>query len=121
VHPSLRNSFSELEKRAKNKALGGKGEYQDMLQWLVDTAQGKATHPERLVKLMLVLNMAAIHTISIIATNVFLDLCARSECIGMIREEISQVLKKDGGTPGGAGIRGTPKWPVLSVNKHHFK
>lgn len=85
----------ELEKRAKK--VDGKGKYQDMLQWLVDTAQGKDAEPERLVKMMMFLNMAAIHTTAMTATNVFLDLCTRPECIDMIREEILQVVKEDRG------------------------
>jgi cytochrome P450 len=85
----------ELEKRIKKT--NEKTEYQDMLQWLVDTAQGRDADPERLMKMMLFLNMAAIHTTAMTATNVFLDLCARPECIDMIREEILQVLKEDGG------------------------
>lgn len=104
-YKQLRSRFSvasrlllpEFEKRVQAKNQNEKGQYQDMLQWLVDSAQGRDAEPDRLVKRMLFLNMAAIHTTATTATNVFLDLCARPECIEMLREEISRVLKEDGG------------------------
>jgi len=69
---------------------------QVMLQWLADSAQGRDGGPDRLVKRMLFLNMAAIHTTATTATNVLLDLCARPEYIEILREEITVAIQEDG-------------------------
>jgi ent-kaurene oxidase len=77
------------ERRSRN----GK-DYQDMLQWLVGLAQGRDGEPDRLVKRILFLNMAAIYTTATTAANVLLDLCARPEYIGILREEMSSQFEK---------------------------
>jgi hypothetical protein len=56
-----------FEERALSKSV----EHQDMLKWLLDSARGRDAEPDRLVKRMLFLNMAAIHTTAITATNVW--------------------------------------------------
>lgn len=70
---------------------------QDMLQWLVDAAQGRDSEPDRLVKRMLFLNMAAIHTTATTATNMLLDPCARPEYIDILRQEMTTAIQEDGG------------------------
>jgi ent-kaurene oxidase len=76
-----------FKERTSNKGTGN----QDMLQWLVDAAQGRDSEPDRLVKRMLFLNMAAIHTTATTATNMLLDLCARPEYI-----EMTTAIQEDG-------------------------
>jgi cytochrome P450 len=59
-----------------------------MLQWLLDSAKGKDAEPDRIVRRMLFLNMAAIYTTATVATNILLDLCARPDDLAMLREEM---------------------------------
>jgi ent-kaurene oxidase len=81
----------------KERALSKGEEHQDMLKWLLDSAQGRDAEPDRLVKRMLSLNMAAIHTTAITATNVLLDLFARPEWMEVLSEEIVEAIEGDGG------------------------
>lgn len=66
-----------------------------MLQWLIDSAKGKDGTLERLVRRMLFLNLAAIHTTALTATNVLLDPCARPDCMELLREEMEEVVGRD--------------------------
>lgn len=68
----------------------------DMLQWLIDSARGKDAETDRLVKRMLFLNMAAMHTTALTATNILLDLCARPDSLSAIREEMNEATARDG-------------------------
>lgn len=72
-------------------------EHPDMVQWLVESAQGRDAETDQLVKRMLFLNMAAIHTSAEVITNVLLDLCARPEYIEILLEEMSEALKEHSG------------------------
>jgi cytochrome P450 len=67
----------------------------DLLQWMVDSAQGRDVETDRLVKRMLFLNMAAIHTSAIAAANAIIELCAHPDCIRMLREEMLEALQDD--------------------------
>ena len=68
-----------------------------MVQWLLDSAKGRDAEPDRLVKRMLFLNLAAIFSTATAATNVILDLCARPEYTQLLREEAMQAIQDDGG------------------------
>jgi cytochrome P450 len=68
-----------------------------MLKWLPDSPRGRDAEPDQLVKRMLFLNMAAIHTTAITATNVLLDLCARPEWMKVLREEMLEAIEDDCG------------------------
>ena len=83
--------------RLLNRSAGAKTQHNDMVQWLLDTARGKDSESDQIVKRMLFLNMAAIHTSAEAATNVILDLCARPEDMVLLREEIVEATKKHGG------------------------
>lgn len=73
------------------------GEHGDMLQWLIESTNGKDAETNRLVKRMLFLNMAVIHTTAFTGTNVLLDLCARPDDLAVLREEIIEAMGRDGG------------------------
>lgn len=63
----------------------------------MESAKGKDAETDRLVKRILFLNMAAIHTTALTATNVLLDLCARSVDMVLLREEMLEAVERDGG------------------------
>ena len=72
-------------------------EYSDMIQWLIESAQGRNAETDQLVKRMLFLNMAAIHTSAEVTTNVLLDLCARPEYMKILLKEMSEAFKEHDG------------------------
>lgn len=92
---------STLTKSSSAKSVNGSADdgqkHGDMLQWLIDTAQGHDSETDQIVKRMLFLNMAAIHTSAEAATNVILDLCVRPKYITMLREEIVEAITAHGG------------------------
>lgn len=73
---------------------------------LEDCVELAKTDPEqlnedKLVRRLLVLNMVAIHTTSMITTNTILDLYSspnRDEYVAGLREEVERVLRESGGT-----------------------
>lgn len=98
--PRLENRSTELKSRcakAENGSADDGQNHNDMLQWLIDTAKGRDSETDQIVKRMLFLNMAAIHTTADAATNVILDLCARPEYMKILREEMVEAIKVYGG------------------------
>lgn len=73
-----------IEERTSSKD----GSHTDMLQWLTDSAKGKDAEMDRLVRRMLFLNMAAIHTTAEVASIALMDLCAHPEYISVLRKEM---------------------------------
>ncbi|KAA8645305.1 cytochrome P450 [Aspergillus tanneri] len=75
--------------RAGEKAPSSK----DTLDWMDEIARGR---PFDLVFGQLQLGFVAIHTTSMLLTDVLLDICAHPEYIPRLREEVFQVLREDG-------------------------
>lgn len=69
----------------------------DILQYMIEDAEGEDLQPERLAHLLLMLNLAGIHTSSMAITHAIYDLCEHPEYFQVLREEIDQVLLEDGG------------------------
>ncbi|RDL30234.1 uncharacterized protein BP5553_10512 [Venustampulla echinocandica] len=97
----IRNRFAVARKlllpRLENRTSESAYNHNDMLQWLIDTARGHDAETDQIVKRMLFLNMAAIHTSAETAANTILDLCARPEDMAVLREEMLQALKTHDG------------------------
>ncbi|KAL8762824.1 MAG: hypothetical protein Q9184_001259 [Pyrenodesmia sp. 2 TL-2023] len=69
----------------------------DLLQYMIEGAQGDDLEPERLAHLQLMVNLAGIHTTSAAITHAIYDLCEHPEYVKELREEIEEVLRLDGG------------------------
>lgn len=69
----------------------------DLLQYMIEGAEGDDVQPERLAHLLLMMNLAAIHTTSKTIMHAIHDLCEHQEYIKVLREEIEEVLRVDGG------------------------
>ena len=70
----------------------------DFLQWMMDEAKDwRERKPENLVHRLLVLALASVHTSSMAATQVIFDLCARPEWKDILRDDIAQAIRRDGG------------------------
>ncbi|KAI1500518.1 cytochrome P450 [Biscogniauxia marginata] len=82
----------------------GEREANDMFQWMVDSASGADRNPEVLVRKMLFLTLAAIHTSTMSVTHALLDLCTYPEYVEPLRGEIHEIV-------------GTHGWTLASINK----
>ncbi|KAL8941827.1 MAG: hypothetical protein Q9216_002027 [Gyalolechia sp. 2 TL-2023] len=68
-----------------------------LLSWMIDCASGSESDPSHLAHLEIVISLAAIHTSQMNAVHVLYDLCAHSECLEEIRQEIREASQKEGG------------------------
>ena len=69
----------------------------DLLQYMIDGAEGDDVQPERLAHLELMANLAGVHTTTAAITHAIHDLCEHQEYIQVLRDEVEQVLREDGG------------------------
>lgn len=70
----------------------------DIVQWLLESAEGKETRPQSLVLKVLFLIVAAMHTSAVTAIHVFYDLCAHPEFMEELRSEIVEEVRVGGWT-----------------------
>ena len=68
----------------------------DVLQWMMDAAEGEEEEPNKLAHRQLLLTIASIHTTSMAATHAMYDLCANPEFFTPLEEEIKQQLDSKG-------------------------
>ncbi|KAL8704535.1 MAG: hypothetical protein Q9201_002309 [Fulgogasparrea decipioides] len=74
-----------------------KDDHLDLLQYMVEAAKGDDLQPERLAHLQLMVNLAGIHTTSLALTHAIHDLCEHPEYLEELRNEVEEILRKDGG------------------------
>ncbi|KAI0072121.1 cytochrome P450 [Panus rudis PR-1116 ss-1] len=72
------------------------GKPNDMLSWLMDSAEGEEKEAQALALRVLSLNFASIHTTSMSATHALFHLASSPEYLQPLREEIQQCVKEDG-------------------------
>lgn len=70
---------------------------EDFLQYLMDGATGNDARPDKLAHRLLILTLAAVHTTSMAATQALFDLCAHPEYSEVLRNEVVDVLRAEGG------------------------
>jgi cytochrome P450 len=71
---------------------------EDFLQWMMDGANDHDGQPHKLAHRLLILTLAAVHTTSMAATQTLFDLCDRPEYMEPLRQELTEVMLKDGHT-----------------------
>ena len=89
---------SLVDERRKLEAKNDKtyGKSNDVLQWMMDAAEGEEDKPDKLAHRQLLLTIASIHTTTMAASHAMYDLCANPEFITPLREEIKQQLDSEG-------------------------
>ncbi|KAH6706546.1 cytochrome P450 [Leptodontidium sp. MPI-SDFR-AT-0119] len=99
--PFIRGRISELDAA---KASGEKVQWNDFTGWylnqVADHPDPAERTPEKIVKRLMVINFAAIHTSTFTATNILFDLFSSptaAEDVKEIREEIQTVLAENNG------------------------
>ena len=96
VNGQLKAAEEFLEPLIKERMakVGRESKSFDLLQWLADSAQGADRSPKVLVRKLLLVNMAAIHTTSATLWHILMDLCAMPEYIDIIRQEIARITSQ---------------------------
>lgn len=69
-----------------------------VIEWMSRSAQGIDRDPQILVKKLLFLTLAAIHTSTMSITHALFDLCEHHECIEPLRDEIEASVRAHGWT-----------------------
>ena len=72
----------------------------DLLQYMIEGAEGDDRQPERLAHLQSMVNLAGIYTTSMAITHAIHDLCELEGYVKVLREEFEGVLLNDGGWQG---------------------
>ncbi|KIJ66616.1 hypothetical protein HYDPIDRAFT_109704 [Hydnomerulius pinastri MD-312] len=72
----------------------------DLLQWLMDDAEGPERSIRNLTQRILTVNFAAIHTSSNSFTQALYNLAANPEYIQPLREEVESIVEKEGWSKG---------------------
>ncbi|KAK9775107.1 putative Cytochrome P450 monooxygenase [Seiridium cardinale] len=73
----------------------------NMVQWMVDAATDGDRNPDVLVRKLLFLTLAAVHTSTMSVTHAVFDLCAYPHYIEVLREEVLEMVKRHGWTLAG--------------------
>ncbi|THG96485.1 hypothetical protein EW026_g5347 [Hermanssonia centrifuga] len=90
--PTIRERYEMMEKYGDK----WEGKPNDMLQWLMDNAEGEEREIRALVLRILTINFAAIHTSSNSFAHSILTLAANPQWIQPMREEAEEVVSQDG-------------------------
>jgi len=72
-------------------------QYNDVVQWMVDTAKGKDKDPKEIVHKILFLCLASMSSSTMGITHAIFDLCAMPQYLAPLREEIQTTLAEEGG------------------------
>ncbi|KAI9697358.1 MAG: hypothetical protein M1820_007864 [Bogoriella megaspora] len=80
-----------IEERQRSK-----GQQKDVLQWMVDSAEGQDRTTTRISQKMLMVCLAGISSNTMAVLNALLDLCAMPQYFEPLREEIKQELGTGG-------------------------
>ncbi|KAK2594044.1 hypothetical protein QQS21_008263 [Conoideocrella luteorostrata] len=81
----------------RETGIPGNAKDEDLLQLMMDAAGREDASPAALAHRQLFVSLAAIHSSTVTATNVLLDLCAHPEFIPLLRSDLANALVEDGG------------------------
>jgi len=106
THKHLGPVIEERQRRMEEQGSDYTGKPNDLLTWLMDTAEGEERLPRNLTNRVQSLNFAAIHTSSMSFTHALYHLAAEPQYLAPLREEVETVVKQDG-------------WSKVSMTKMH--
>lgn len=69
----------------------------DIMQSLSDAAKGPFTEPEKIVRVILFLVMAATHTSTSAVVNALFDLCSMPAVMEDLKKEVADTIREEGG------------------------
>ncbi|GJE92707.1 cytochrome P450 [Phanerochaete sordida] len=94
LRPTIEQRQNMMEKQKHGEEWADKPN--DILQWLMDAAEGEEREPRALTVRFLLVCFASIHTTSMTLTQALYRLAANPEYIAPLREEVESVLDQDG-------------------------
>lgn len=95
--PYINYRKSVLSERAAEIAQTRRTEFPDVLQYLIERAQGADAEPKALAAMVLSLSLASNHTTSMALVEALYDLCAHPEYQDELREEVKSAIASDAG------------------------
>lgn len=102
THALLRPIIEERQRMMEQFGDDWPDKPNDMLQWLMDAAEGQEREPRALALRILIVGFAAIHTSSMSFTQALYYLAAHPEYMQPMRDEVEAVLAAEGGWSKGA-------------------
>lgn len=69
----------------------------DFLQWMMDAANKEEGATDKLALRELIMGLAAVHTTTMAVAHVLYDMCSMPGYFEVMRDEMTSVLKEDGG------------------------
>ncbi|KAI0033519.1 cytochrome P450 [Vararia minispora EC-137] len=88
LEPLIKERYRLMEEHGEN----WEDKPNDMLQWLMDNAEGEEKSVRNLAQRILTVNFAAIHTSSLSMTEAIYYLAAHPECADVLREEVETIV-----------------------------
>ncbi|PWY96731.1 putative cytochrome P450 [Aspergillus sclerotioniger CBS 115572] len=95
--PYIRYRKRIIAQRADEISRMGKSEFPDVLQYLIEQAEGRDAEPLSLAAMVLSLSLASNHTTAMALTECLYDLCAHPEYQDELRQEVQDAIEADGG------------------------
>ncbi|KNZ75719.1 Ent-kaurene oxidase [Termitomyces sp. J132] len=97
---SGRRMVDDIRKAADDRISARHGNIEnDIISWLLERAQGEQRTVRDITMRILTMNFAAIHSTSMVFTNVLFDLAAHPSFVTGLREEVERVIREEGLTP----------------------
>jgi cytochrome P450 len=97
IRPMVEERFAKMEEYGDD----WDDKPEDMLMWLMSEAKGVERSLEGVARRLLLVNFAAIHTTSLMFTQVLYQLLAHPEYIEPLRQEVDAAIKDEGWTKAG--------------------
>ena len=69
----------------------------DLLQWMLDQAEGPDAREDEIIKKFMVLTLAAVYTSGMTLTHLLYDICANPEWIETLRTDVTEALAAEDG------------------------
>ena len=85
--------------------VAGDSSHMDVLQWMIDTAQGSDKDPQELTHKILFSCLASVASSTMGIVHVLFDICTVPEYCDPLRKEIQQVVEEEGG------------WTLAAINR----
>ncbi|KAF6747803.1 cytochrome P450 [Ephemerocybe angulata] len=96
VEAFLRETILERTRIGAKNGAEWERNQEDLISWMIDAASPESRDVETITSRVMLVNFAAIHTISLVLTSVMLELAARREYHEALREEIEEMISTYG-------------------------
>ena len=95
--PYIRHRQQTAIQRGIENAKGRTEEFPDVLEYLIEEAEGSDADPNSLASMVLSLSLASNHTTGMALTEALFDLCTHPEYIPELRKEVQTAIAEESG------------------------